>query len=407
MADFITTESGIYVVSNETEFNQAIDKVNAGGHDKINIVAPFTLTDNTRPFTKSAEVTSSTDSEIHDGGFSVVTVKNSAIVKFGVRSKGTGTSYVIGPNGSALVGVSGGSLANLAVLESGKFKVPSGEKFSIGGALSLGHYSELTLGGILYNNQPVTTDRSLVTVEGSLGSASNQDHEGEGILQAEPAMGPLILAGETFMTIAPDTVVILGKTKVDTICQIKSDGTGSVWSADTIEVVGNNLQDPGQIAGTNVSTIELKNGGLFCGRVSDGVFDGNTADTIINTSGDFQMGAKGSCTVKDYKQTGGHLKFQIDNFEGHTAHLSLSETVDVSGGNLEIEARLYHIPDSTKSTVSTLITAPGSSAGLQELAHRVEFKGFHAIEPNKKLTLTPSVEVVGDKLNLVLTVIDH
>ncbi|MEM5582213.1 hypothetical protein WNZ15_07090 [Roseibium sp. AS2] len=412
MADFLATESIIQTVSTEAEFNSAIALVNSGQIQTIDVVGSFTLSADTTPIQKNAEIRSSTDSEIHDGGFSVIRVENGAQVMFSVRAKGTGTSHVDGPNGTALMGIAGGSLANVFA-NNGLFHIPPGEMFSTE-AVSITNFAELKLGGRLFNEGEVSvSSESLVIVENRPQDKSVRDSMVEHYKTAEPAMGALTMEyqSETFMTIPADTVVIVGKTTIDTLSKVSSDGTGTVWSADTIKVSGNNFQDPGEIVGTNVNKIELINSGRFCGKTSatypHGVFEGNTADTVINTSGDFQMGTMGSCSVKHYKQTGGDLRFVIDNFKGRTAHLTLWESVDVSGGTLEIIAGLFYIPDGTKSTVSTLITAPGSSAGLQELAQRVAFKGFHEIEPNEHLTLTPSVEVAGDRLNLVLTVVEH
>ncbi|PVB61029.1 hypothetical protein [Labrenzia sp. 011] len=403
MADFTAKESITQNVSTEAEFNSAIANVNSNQTQVIDIVASFTLSADTTPLNKNAKIKSSTGSEIFDGGFSVLTVENGAKVTFGVRSKGTGMSNVFGPNGSALIGVQGGSLANVTA-DQGLFHVPSGEMFSAGG-VSITNFAELKLGGRLFNEREVrVSSESIVTVESGEQDNSVQDSQVEQYNTAEPAMASLIMEyqSETFMTIPSDTVVILGKTTVDTLCQIQSDGTGTIWSNDTIEVSGNNFQDPGQIIGANVPKIELNNGGRFSGNISStdpyGAFDGNTADTVTNTDGDFQMGTKGSCSVKHYKQTGGYLKFRIDNYEGHTSHLSILETLDVSGGVLEITAETY--PDHPRSTVSTLITAPGPSSDLNKLAELVHFNSFPS-------NITPSLQVVGNELRLSLTAVAH
>jgi len=403
MADTLTTDSTVILtVSNETEYNAAISKVNAGLAGTIDIVSSFSLSADASALTKSAVIRSSTNSEIQDAGFAALHARNGAVVTLGMRVTGTGTSIVDGQgkNGK-LVGVSGGALANLTVGDDATLEIPEGERFLVEGTLTLGLQGGLVLAGILFNSLPVVTAQSLITVKGSPEARSGRNSLDEEVLLAQPSMGPLDLSDESFLTIDPGVFLILGKTTIGKICQLSSNGTASVWSKDTIEVIGNNFQDPGSFQGTNVHKIELKDGGQFCGIVSDahphGVFNGNTAHTLTNTSGDFQIGAEGACTVKNYFQSGGNLKFQIDNFNGRTAHLTLSDTVDVTGGTLQINAGLYYVPPGTRSTVSTLITAPGSSAGLHDLAQRVQFNAF----PDG---ITPSVEVSGDKLNLVLTV---
>jgi len=401
MADILTTHAAV-TVSNETEFNAAISDANAGNANTIDIVAPFSLSADTTALKKNAEIRSTTNSEIQDGGFAVLTVEDGAEVTFGVRTTGTGTSIVNGQgDNSRLKGVSGGGLANLTVGNDAGFEVPAAEKFFIDGTLTLGLNGGLVLGGILFNRLPVVTAQSLITVKGSPENGTGRSCLEEDVHLAQPAMGPLTLCDESFVNIDPDVFFILGRSTIDKICQLSSDGTASVWSKDTIEVVGNNFQDPGSIQGTSVHKIELKDGGQFCGKISGthphGVFDGNTAHTITNTSGDFQMGSTGTCTVRNYCQTGGRLKFQIDNFKGQTAHLTLSETVDVSGGEFQINAGLYYVPAGTRSTVSTLITAPGSPTGLQNLVQHARFNAF----PDG---ITPSLQISGDRLNLVLTV---
>lgn len=401
MADVLTADVTVSV-SSETELNAAIAKVNAGETNTIDIVASFSLSADTTAFQKDATVTSSTDSEIQDGGFAVLTVEQGAAVTYGVRASGTGRSIINGNrSNSRLKGVTGGALPNLTVGNDAGFEIPAGERFTIDGNLTLGVYGGLILGGILFNRLPVVTAQSIITVKGTPEGQSGRSCLDEDLKLAQPAMGPLTLEDESFLKIDLGVFFIVGRTAIDKICQVSSDGTASLWSKDTIEVVGNNFQDPGSIQGTNVHKIELKDGGQFCGIVSDshphGVFNGNSAHTIINTSGDFQMGATGTCSVRNYQQSGGNLKFQIDNFKGLNAHLTLTDTVDVSGGTLEINAGIFFVPVGTKSTVSTLITAPGSSAGLQSLAQRARFNAF----PDG---ITPSVRISGDALELVLTV---
>eukprot|EP00903_Cladosiphon_okamuranus_P001782 g1780.t1 len=400
MADILTADATV-TVSSEAEFNAAISKVNAGEASTIDIAASFSLSGDTTAFEKDAVVTSSTNSEIHDVGFAVLTVNLGACVTFGVRATGTGRSIING-NGdnSCLKGVTGGALPNLTVGDDAGFEIPSGERFTIDGNLTLGVFGGLKLGGILFNRLPVETAQSIIIVNGTPEGQSGRNSLEEDLRLAQPAMGPLTLEDESSVKIDPGVFFIVGQTSINKICQVCSDGTASLWSKDTIEVVGNNFQDPGSIQGTNVHKIELKDGGKFSGVITGshphGVFNGNTAHTIINTSGDFQMGSTGTCTVKNYQQSGGNLKFQIDNFKGETAHLTLSETVDVTGGALEINAGLYYVPAGTQSTVSTLITAPGSSIGLQNLAQRARFNAF----PDG---LTPTVRISGDTLELVLT----
>lgn len=225
---------------------------------------------------------------------------------------------------------------------------------------------------------------------------------------AQPAIGDLTVGYETFLKIDPRTTLIAGKINVQTLGTILSDGTGAIWSSETITVSAQNwIQVPGTIQGVDVPKIELlpcdSNGGVYCGASNQaspyypyGYYLNGHADAIVNKGGTFSMGAHGTCTVDSYTQTAGTLKFHVLNFKGENSHLVLGSDSAATGGKLEIISYLQYVPDGTQSTSTKIISGP--PAVLESLRGLVSFDGSF---PDG---ITPSLAIFGSDMHLVLTV---
>jgi len=394
-------KENVQVVTTEAEFNNAINMVNQNQCSMIDIQASFTLTNDTNKITNSVGIMSSNSSRITDGGYAVLHISKGAQVTFSVNAGGGSGTCVIDGSGedSALIGKTGGAIANLMIQNDGVLVIEQPDMFSTS-AININPISGMRIRGILLNSGPITVTESIIQAGPVQKSSYSAKLMGKDNFQlAAPCFGALNLSYESYLMIASGITLLAGKTTVYPMCYISSDGTGSIWSKDKIDVMGSVMHASGMIQGVNVHYVELFNGGIFCGALNaDGsaVFNNGKADRIQNTSGVFDMGISGNCTVGEYVQTGGTLQFEIPNFTGVASFLNISKSAEITGGKFLISSGLYFVPDGTTSQTIKLITAPNPDV-LNKLSSMVQFSSFPS-------GITPSVSVTGNTLNLVLTV---
>lgn len=388
--------SSLIIVNSEKELNNAIDLVNKEQYTAIDIRASFTLTNNVNSIEKSVEIFSSNNCEIKDGGFGLLSIINGAYVCFSASSLGNGTSVV---DGSTLVGKTGGSLSNLIIQNDGNFIINSGERFFIQNDITIQSGSNIAAGmlvdGILFNNGKISATQGIITT-----GAANQRNFIDSIKLGQPSICDLDLQSESYLKINSNIKLLAGKVTVNPICKVISDGTSSIWSKDVIKVIGNNIQDSGTIQGVSVNDIELIDGGLFCGMADNNGFcdfKNTKANTIINTSGIFDMGVSGICTVNYYKQQTGNLQLTLKDFSGNASLLKILNTLEISGGKFLIYSYLQYVPEGTKSQKIKIVESISTNINLQQLANIASFVSFPS-------GIAPSVEIDGNALYLILTV---
>lgn len=395
-------ETGFIIVNSENELNNAIAFVNKGGASKIDIQTSFILTKNTNHIEKSVDIISSNNSELKDGGFTLLHIKNGAQVSFAVSSLGTGVNIVDGCGcGSALIGKTGGSLANLTVQNDGIFIVNSGERFFVQNEINIlpgsGIAAGMRVDGILFNNGKISATQGIITT-----GAINQGSFIDSIKLGQPSICDLDLVSESYLKINSNIKLLAGKVNVNPMCSITSDGTSLIWSKDIIKVLGNNMQISGSIQGVNVNDIELIDSGLFCGVTNSATgfceFKNGKANSILNTSGVFDMGISGTCTVNYYKQINGTLQFTLKDFTATASLLKIFNGLSIEGGKFIISSYLQYIPPHTTTFQKIkIVESISNTINLQQLAKIVTFANFPT-------GVMPSVTVEGNYLYLILNI---
>lgn len=379
-------QSKTYVVHSETDLNNAIATINAGGDTtcSIDVQSGFTLSADVTGVTSNVTILSSNGSIINDGGFSFLTITNNAKVRLSMNAGGTGTINLEG-NGyqheNTLEGLTGGVVANVSIANNGCLLVNSGEVFQTG-AVFIDPISGGTINGTLNNTGIITVSEGII---------SNQPN-------TQPVMNDVNLVWESYLKIAPGTVFSVGDATVQLICAITSDGTGTLESSGEILLIGdpNGFNLPGQITGVNVNgSLVLTSNGLYSGSIDSPSTPGGNATTVINKSGVFDLGHVGAWTVGTYHQTKGILKLSIPDFEGNAPLLTVG-SANFTGGAIHIDAEKYFVPPGTISTTMPIFNFVEFSSSVP-LASMVVFKNFPE-------GITPSIIQFENVFFLSLTV---
>lgn len=377
------------VVNSESELNAAIQKINnGGGITTINVETSFTLTANVTPITKSLKLMSSNGSSIHDGGFSVITINdaeatNGANVFLAMDAGGTGMSYNNSSgNGTTLIGMTGGVLANLT--NSGRFVVPAGHTFKVGEVIG-----SASVCGTLDNSKPVTCPQPYTGVQ-------NVDETGS----ANGVMNDIVLPSESegMVTVQSETNFTIKSIQIGEVCMVNSNGTtcGTITTSGGITASGDEgLQNPGSVIGVNVSgELTLVKGGIYMSNDIPQSVQGCTARTVINTNGLVELGSSGNWDFGSYTQTSGTLRFTIPNYKGGAPYLKLGAGT-FSGGMIEINAGKYYDPKGFDGEKIALMRASiGFTGNIKTL---VKFNYFPT-------GIFPSVEIENNTLYLILSV---
>lgn len=377
-------------VSSETELNNAIQSANAGNiiNPIIDVTTGFTLTADVTPINVNMTIVSGNNVVVNDGGFSVLTIGNGAVVGFSLNAGGTGTVYINGAGqDSTLLGLTGGVVANVQVYNDGVLQVNSGETFQTGTVNVVAESTEsgITLNGTLNNTEPIQCNLGLIS--NSAGT--------------NPQVGTIHLNGGSYLNIAPGTTFTASNIRVSIISAINSDGTGYLVCPGELKVIGNptGMNDAGSINGVNVQgNIILETEGTYTCCSSEAPpcsTPGGTATLITNKSGIFDLGTTGTWNIGTYNQSGGFMRITLPDFTGDAPLLNVSTSANFTGGKIQINAGIYYLPGGTTNQNIKIITA--GLLNISNLAELVVFQNFPQ-------GLVPSVNQVGNDLYLVLTV---
>lgn len=358
------TLSTTVVVKNEAELNSAIVNINQGSQaNTIDVQSSFSLTQNTVTLTESMLLMSSNHSTIDCNGFIGLSISNGATVSLSMVIEGDVCVHDASA-GTTLNGLTGGQVANLQ--NNANFVVPFGNTFTAqyvaGGAQVCG-----TL-----RNAPINAYGPFTVVTNT--GAGNQNTTAVG------NVNDVALNNEAVMIIQSGTLFHAKAVSVGELSSISPSGSknGTLAVSHGLSITGQNtLQMPGFVYKTNVlGKVTLTNGGIYGAEFLSG--HGGQATEINNQSGRFWLGSEGTWQVATYMQHQGELSFNVPySNNSYVAPLLQSDSINISGGCIKIEARTFYIPVGFQSQTLLLMTAT-SSLSIPLLQSIVEFVGFPA-----------------------------
>ncbi|WP_075341001.1 hypothetical protein [Tenacibaculum agarivorans] len=378
-------------VNSEQELNSAIQQINSGiGATTIDVQTSFTLTKNVETITESLQLTSSNNSKINDGGFAFITIEDNSVegikVFLSMDAGGTGTSKnLTSGNGTTLIGLTGGVLANLS--NSGSFFIPEGHVFKVGEVIGSANVC-----GTLDNSKPITCPQPYTGIMNVTSDGTTANGKMNDVILPPVSEGMVIVTEETNLSIK--------SIKLGELCSVNSSGNncGTITTSDGIIAHGNNsIQTPGSVNGVNINgTLTLKDGGIYQYQSNETLTKeiGCKATEVLNESGLVELGSSGNWNFDTYIQTTGTLRFTIPNYKGGAAFLSLN-TGTFNGGDIEINAGKYYDPKGFNGEKIKLMQASKEFKG--DVTSLVKFNYFPE-------GISPSVEVKDNTLFLILSV---
>jgi hypothetical protein len=363
---------GTVVVSSEAQLNAAIVAINNGGDDTtIDVRQGFTLTADVTAVAASMTITSSNGSAINDGGNAFLTVTNGAIVSVGLNAGGSGVNVVDGGgNGSAIIGLTGGTLANLSLENGGGLTVAAGQRFATGG-INANSFAGITLGGVLDNSEPIVAFQATITTTAT-GAQAND----------------IWLQEESFLTIASNTAFKARRVTVGLIAQIAASGNANATldNSEELLVLGQTvMNEPGSLYGVNVRNVTLQSLGRFtCIQPPSATTPGCNAAVVKNKGGHFNAGQGGTWNVASYEQSDGRLILTLPDFTGAAPLVNVSGKVDCTGGEIQVWSQLQYVAKPITNKEITLVVAAG---GLNLANTPVKFMAFPTgISPGLSIT---------------------
>lgn len=346
-----TTETSM-VVTNENELNNVITEINSGSQTNlIDVQSSFSLTADTTHITQNLTLSSSNNSIISDAGFAALYLKKGAQVTLSMSITGTGTSIIDGSgDDSTLIGVTGGEIANLNIINGGALNVPLNQTFKtaaidVDAAIGAG----ANISGVLNNTQPMTLSNGII---------ENPDGQGQ--------LNELNMYYESFLKLSANSTFKAEKITVNNICQISSDGTAQLNVSQNIIAKSTSWVYSGIVQGVNVNTLTLEQGGVYHGANGFQSKHGCTVETLENNNGTFNLGQNGTWNCHSYTHKGNaSLEAYLPNFNGDAPTLNITEQAIFSGGTIDIHSIIHYLPSHATGGSFVLITAPsGQLSGI-------------------------------------------
>jgi hypothetical protein len=350
---------GTIVVTTEAQLNAAIVTINNGSDNTtIDVQQGFTLTGNAVAITANLTIMSSNGSAINDGGNAFLTITNGAVVFLSLTAGGSGTNLVDGDT-TTLNGLTGGALANLGLQNGGILTIAAGQRFATA-AVNLSSFGGINIGGTLDNSAPIVAVQSLITTTAN-GAQAND----------------INLYGESFLTIASNTVFKARQVIVDVIAQIAASGAENATLANSGELIvqGQTVyNEPGSLYGVNVGNVTLRSLGRFtCIQPPSATTPGCSAGAVKNNGGHFNAGQGGTWNVASYEQTDGCLTLTLPDFSGAAPIVNIAGKATCTGGEIQICPAIFYVKKPITNKVITLLTAAG---GLSLTNTPVKFLNF-------------------------------